>query len=125
MLCEAEILLHGFAAPLHAMSPPPPFKPEGQVFVMLVTQTLIGEASRLLDGLPVRGKYAEYFRQNYGLSHSEYYSADWWFAPSNLGRLLNLASHTDNMILNERVLTLKGHFPPDLDNVTLSHLAPK
>jgi len=84
----------------------------------LITQTLIGDASRLIDGIPIGKDYLQYMERKFGLTLPELQAIS-WTPPTTLGRVLNLASLTDCIVLNEKLVTLKGYLPPDLREASL------
>ncbi len=92
---------------------------------MLLDQTMLCEASRLLEGCPQGFPYVEYLaRQQKGrnrLVEQYEHEIGQWF-PSNAERLFNLSMLLDGLALHDHLYVLKAELPLDATHLRLRHV---
>jgi hypothetical protein len=89
---------------------------------VLTDQTIICEASRLLENVPVGDSFSEYLRasgQLSDLAESSYYMGQRWWPPTVAERIIHLSMLLQTLLLYEHVYVLGAELPPDVGNLRL------
>src|SRR2546422_1899120 len=92
---------------------------------MLLDQTMLCEASRLLEGSPQGAAFADYLsnlNQSSTIIDRSYYMGVERWPPSNAERLFNLSMLLDGIALHDHLYTLKAELPPDVTILRLRQL---
>ncbi len=94
-------------------------------YSVLIDQTMLCEASRLIEGVPIGEEFYNYLvsynkqaSPHRGFINDYRMGMDWW-PPTNSERLFHLSTLLDSIALYENICVLKAELPPDADTLKL------